>query len=808
MPGAARHLRRRQRLRLPRVVVRVTLPANAPAGSYSLTLRATSVFNNTVFDDVIDTLGAVTANTVDVTNDRAAPPAGAAVAADGLGASGSTIVRTNNVTPAAAVPTPTRFRVWVTNTGLVADNFNLAAAFVATSAAGVAPPALPAGWSVVFRADASGAPANCSAVGAPLTATGALAPNTARLVCAEVTVPSLASGTALAGNYDFDFTATSATNAAVTDVKRDRVSVAAVRSMTLTPDNVGQTFANGTIAYTHTLTNNGNAIDTANFAAGCLADSRAAFGWVSQAFVDANANGTLEVGTDTPIVCGTSSVTLNVGEARAIFVVVTAPATATSLTPSNVTTLTATYASPISATDTTSVNNGLTMVKEQQALGAAGCANNNAPAAGYSQAAIAAGPNTAPGACIAYRITATNTTAAPVTAITLNDVVPANTRMHYACSGNGAAAPSITLGAIAGTTPADGASGTVSATVPALNAAQATVLYFCVQIDAATPLGTVISNTATGSGTQGGNPVNATSNTVTGAVGAAVGANFAAVLAADTNITSPPGTTVFIRHTLTNTGNVADSYTVTAASTNPGSSGYAFTSITLFPDANNDGQPDGAVPLANPIVLAPGQVLHFVIRLVIPASAPVRTLAYARISATSAGAAVIAGVTDSVLIPDPTPPLCGGVMKSLSRTQGPSPAGGITVTLQYLTCDKPRAKIVLTDTLPAGMRYVAGSGRSSLAPGVPLTDGIVGGDRQGPGPSQIAYDYNVSAPNTVTFTLFDLPDQATGTISFNVDIEPGIAVGTKIENIGIYVLHDANGLVRAARPHQLPPPTP
>ncbi len=193
-----------------KVVVRVTLPANAPAGSYSLTLRATSVFNNAVFDDVIDTLGAVSANTVDATNDRSAPPAGAAIATDGLGASGSTIIRTNNVTPANAVPTPTRFRAWITNTGLVSDTFNLAVVFAATSAAGVAPPALPAGWSVSFRADASGAPADCSAVGAALAATGVVAAGAARLVCAEVIVPAASGGTAIAGNYDFDFTATSA----------------------------------------------------------------------------------------------------------------------------------------------------------------------------------------------------------------------------------------------------------------------------------------------------------------------------------------------------------------------------------------------------------------------------------------------------------------------------------------------------------------------------------------------------------------------------------------------------------------------
>lgn len=779
-----------------RVVVRVTLPANAPAGSYSLTKRATSAFNNTVFDDVVDTLSAVSANTVDITNDLAAPPAGAALVADGLGATGATVIRTNVVTPAAAASTPSRFRVWVTNTGLVSDTFNMTAVFAATSAAGVTPPALPAGWSVAFFADNSGAPANCTVLGASLTSTGALAPGTARLVCAQVTVSSVASGTAIAGNYDFDFSATSATNAAVSDVKRDRITVAAARSFTLAPNNAGQTFANGSVTYTHSLTNTGNATDTAIFAAGCLANNRA--GWTAVAYVDANANGTLEVGTDTPIVCGTTSVTLNVGESRAVFVVATAPGSATSATPANITTITATYSTTVAATDTTSTTDGLVIVKEQQALGAAGCANNNAPAAGYAQGAIAASPATAPGSCIAYRITTTNTTTAPVTAITLADVVPANTRMHYACSGNGAATPSITVGAIAGTTPADGASGTVSANIATLNAAQSSVMYFCVQVDAAAAPATVIANTANGTGTQGVNALAPVSNTTTATVGTAAGATFSAVLRTNTAVTSQAGATVFISHTLTNTGTVPDTYTVTAAATNPGASGYAFTSITLFPDANGDGQPDGVVPLANPIVLAPGQVLRFVIRLVIPANVATPAAAYAGVSAASAGGAVIAPVTDTVTLPSTLPPICGGVTKSLSRSAGPSPSSALTVTLQYATCDKPRPRIIINDELPAGMRYVAGSGRSSLTGATPLTDGIVGDDRQGTGASKISYDWNTSHAGSVAVTFFDLPAQDTGTVSFAVEIEPGLAIGTRIENIGIYLMPDANGVAGGA----------
>jgi hypothetical protein len=67
--------------------------------------------------------------------------------------------------------------------------------------------------------------------------------------------------------------------------------------------------------------------------------------------------------------------------------------------------------------------------------------------------------------------------------VVINDNVPANTRIHYACSGNGLGAPNVSVGAIAPSTPADGATGTVTANVGVLAPAQSAVLHFCVRID-------------------------------------------------------------------------------------------------------------------------------------------------------------------------------------------------------------------------------------------------------------------------------------------------------------------------------------
>ena len=117
-------------------------------------------------------------------------------------------------------------------------------------------------------------------------------------------------------------------------------------------------------------------------------------------------------------------------------------------------------------------------------------------------------------------------------------------------------------------------------------------------------------------------------------------------------------------------------------------------------------------------------------------------------------------------------------MPTMHAERGPSPAGPLTVTLSYTSCDKARSKLVLKDALPAGMRYVAGSGRWSGAPGVPLTDAILGDDWQGSGMRTVAYDFGVTTAGTVTATIRDIPAETSGWLSFQVEIVAGLAKGT------------------------------
>ena len=444
-----------------KVVVKATLPASAPAGAgpYSVTLTATSNTDPTKSNTVINTLTTITANTVDLTNNVSV--AGGATAAQGLGSTGSTVITTNTVTPSSTTATQSRFQLYINNTSAVADSYNLSV----TSA-------IPTGWTVTFAADGGGG--SCATTGAALTNTGTLAANANRLVCAIVNVPATNSSNAAAGNYDFTFRAQSAVTATAFDTKVDRVTVNALHTVTLTPNGAQQTFPGGAVTYTHVLQNSGNVTESITFPSGFLTDSQVAAGWTSVLYID-NGNGVLDVGTDTPVTTA-STLSLASNTSQTLFVRVFAPASATAASAADITTVTATYnagASTASASDTTSVTDGLLLQKGQAAVSCTATGPFT-----YSAAPIAAGANTAPGRCIAYQISASNTTAASITNVVLSDNIPANTTRNDACG-----APAATGSATVGGTSGNGTTGTVTASLPTLASTSSFALTFCVRIN-------------------------------------------------------------------------------------------------------------------------------------------------------------------------------------------------------------------------------------------------------------------------------------------------------------------------------------
>jgi len=453
------------------VILKATLPTGATGGPFAVTKTATSKFDPTKTATATDTLTVISNNTVDLTENTArsdSSPAGTATSANaattGFGTT-ATVIATNSVTPSATAVTTTAFKLYVNNTSATADSYDLST----TSA-------IPTGYAVTFYND--GGAANCTTLGSALTNSGTLAAGTNKLICAVVSVPSTSSGNATAGTNNFTFRAQSPVTSTSTDSIIDAVTVLALHSVTITPNGTQTTFAGGAVIYTHVLRNTGNATETVTFATGFLTDSQSAASWTSAAYVDSNANGVYDAGTDALITTSTT-ISLAANATQTVFVRVFAPGSATASSPADVTTITATYNSAAAntfATDTTSVTNGLLLSKGQIAgTCAAGLASGP-----FSTSAIAASANTAPGKCVAYQITASNTTTGSITNVVLSDLVPSNTTLEITNCFAATATGSATVG---GTATTEGSTGTVTATATTLASSASFNLTFCVRIN-------------------------------------------------------------------------------------------------------------------------------------------------------------------------------------------------------------------------------------------------------------------------------------------------------------------------------------
>ncbi len=474
------------------IVITATLPvgASATAVPSQITLEARSKFNSSVVDTANDVLSAITANTVDVTNNAAVGGGGVL----GTGPDNAMIQVTNTLTPNSASSTTTTFTVYVNNTGATAAIYNLSSSYIAVPG-GVGLTTPPAGWTVTFYDSGNGT--NCNApLGGAVTSTGTtpVAAGGSKLECAQITIPSTNSSTggtptySPPGNYDLKFTATNQSNAAVSDSIRDRVTLNALHQVTITPNGAQNTVPGGAVTYTHTVTNNGNVSETVTFASGFLTDSQTpTYSWTSTAYVDSNSDGLLTVGTDTQVSTAVNF-TLAPNQTQTLFVRVSAPMMAGS--PPDLTTVTATYNSggaTAAATDTTTLTSGLKLDKYQQLPGGTGSCTTTptttltagVPNAPWSNTAISASANTVPGKCIAYLVVGTNTTGSNITSVNLTDVVPANTVLETGCGSPTASAP---LG-ITGGPYASGFTGTVTATAATVTSGQVFTLQFCVKIN-------------------------------------------------------------------------------------------------------------------------------------------------------------------------------------------------------------------------------------------------------------------------------------------------------------------------------------
>lgn len=238
-------------------------------------------------------------------------------------------------------------------------------------------------------------------------------------------------------------------------------------------------------------------------------------------------------------------------------------------------------------------------------------------------------------------------------------------------------------------------------------------------------------------------------------------------LAANASRTVSIGGQVVYPHTVTNTGNGPDAFALSAVQ----SGSMGFSSLQFFADANGDGVPDNATPITNTGTLAMGQRFLFVAVGTVPSSAVAGNANVAVITATSAFApAATAAVTDTTTV---TGQAVLGVTQALDVTSGPSPSTGRTITITYSNTGNTAAtNVQLTELLPAGLRYVAGSARWSSTGATVLTDADATDNQSG-----ITFDYGVSLSQRITATIANVAPGATGTLSFKVDVVAGLPAG-------------------------------
>ena len=293
--------------------------------------------------------------------------------------------------------------------------------------------------------------------------------------------------------------------------------------------------------------------------------------------------------------------------------------------------------------------------------------------------------------------------------------------------------------------------------------------------------GTSIGNQASATYLDASNtPRTATSNLVTTIVQQV--ASF--TLTANGVRTAAPGGQAIFPHTLTNTGNGVDDFTLAAV--NLGGDDFDAAPLTLYADADGNGVPDNFVALASTGPLAAGASFRFVAVAGVPGAQVGGDQGLVRVNAASTfDGAQTAFNNDQINV---TGNAVISVTKAISAPSGNSPSGPYTYTLTYTnTGNRAATGLLLTDLIPAGMTYVAGSGQWSVTGAAVLTDAD-NADAQGVAPNQIIYDFGVTGAG-VTANISQVPVGATGTLTFQVTVNAGLAPQV-INNSATYAYND------------------
>lgn len=273
--------------------------------------------------------------------------------------------------------------------------------------------------------------------------------------------------------------------------------------------------------------------------------------------------------------------------------------------------------------------------------------------------------------------------------------------------------------------------------------------------------GASISNQASASYTDASNlPRTVTSNVVSTTVTQVT----SMTLTANGAQTATPGSVVYYPHTLTNTGNGPDTFNLT--STNSG--GFSMTTVQFFAD-NGSGQPTG-LAITSTGALAAGAAFKFIAVDTLPNTATAGQTNAVVVTGTSVfSSGVTASNTDTTTV---TTNAVITLTKAISASNGLPGSGPYTYTITYTnTGNSTATAVAITDMIPAGMTYVAASARWSVTAATALSDA---NGSVGTAPNTLTSSYT-SGTKTFLATLAQVTAGQSGTISFNVNVDVGVA---------------------------------
>jgi uncharacterized repeat protein (TIGR01451 family) len=267
-----------------------------------------------------------------------------------------------------------------------------------------------------------------------------------------------------------------------------------------------------------------------------------------------------------------------------------------------------------------------------------------------------------------------------------------------------------------------------------------------------TQVGTQFSNWATLTFTSAGTGYTVASDTVAILVGQVAGVS----LQPPRVNSGAPGTAVVFAHTLTNTGNGPDSFTVAAVSAR----GWP---LTLYRDWNGDGLLDaGDSLLTGPVPLGYGAAASLIAQVAVPAGASPGVSDTVMVTATSRfNPAVTSSVQDRLDV-SASGAVTIGLTKQVDRVTAVT-GDVLTYTLAYAASGSGTdSSVTLVDTIPAGASYVAGSMRWN---GTPVTDAI--GDDAG--------SFVAAGNGEVVVTVGSVAGGTGGTVTFQAKVDSGPA---------------------------------